>query len=50
MGHLDTMSTCVGEDLGTVREGETLRLDSVYHTHYAQDDAMSIMVAFVAED
>ncbi|GAB3484047.1 hypothetical protein [Amycolatopsis cihanbeyliensis] len=49
-GHIESMSTCLGPDLGSVREGERLGLHSVYHSSYPQDDAMSIMVAFVDEN
>ncbi|MCG8918206.1 hypothetical protein L6E12_20695 [Actinokineospora sp. PR83] len=49
LGHIDTMSKCLGQDLGRVEKGETLHLDSVYHTHMADEHAMSIMVAFVDE-
>ncbi|WP_216206525.1 hypothetical protein [Amycolatopsis aidingensis] len=49
-GHIESMSTCLAEDLGSVRKGERLGLHSVYHSNYPQDDAMSIMIAFVDED
>ncbi|WP_424185107.1 hypothetical protein ACOBQX_24890 [Actinokineospora sp. G85] len=48
-GHIESMSTCLSPSLGRVEKGETLRLDSLYHTHMADDHAMSIMVAFIDE-
>lgn len=49
MGHIESMSVCTG-DLGTVRKGDDLRLDSVYDMHHPTDDVMTILMAFVAED
>lgn len=49
-GRIESMTTCLGQDLGKVRKGDTLEIDSVYHSNYAQDNAMSIMVAFIAEN
>ncbi|SFB44235.1 hypothetical protein SAMN05216266_111179 [Amycolatopsis marina] len=46
-GHIESMSTCAGEDLGSVRKGDTLELHSVYHSHYADDHAMSIMIGYL---
>ncbi|MGH9034216.1 MAG: hypothetical protein ACRD0O_00500 [Acidimicrobiia bacterium] len=43
------MSTCAWDGLGTVREGETLDLESVYNASEAADDVMGIMVAYVWE-
>ncbi|MGH9004386.1 MAG: hypothetical protein ACRDYV_14780 [Acidimicrobiia bacterium] len=47
MGTIESMSTCAWDALGTVREGETLDLESVYNSSEAADDVMGIMVAYV---
>jgi hypothetical protein len=47
MGTIESMSTCAWDALGTVREGETLDLESVYNAREAADDVMGIMVAYV---
>ncbi len=47
MGTIESMSTCAWDALGTVREGETLDLESVYNASEAADDVMGIMVAYV---
>ncbi|MPZ00276.1 MAG: hypothetical protein GEU97_20290 [Actinophytocola sp.] len=49
-GHIESMSVCSGDDLGRVNTGDTIELVSEYDTHHADPAAMSIMVAFVAED
>ncbi len=49
MGTIESMSTCAWDALGTVREGETLDLESVYNAPEAADDVMGIMVAYVWE-
>jgi hypothetical protein len=49
LGHLDGMSTCVGDNLGTVKRGDALNLESLYHSYYADDTAMSIMTLYVEE-
>ncbi|OLR95164.1 hypothetical protein BJP25_07645 [Actinokineospora bangkokensis] len=48
-GHVESMSTCLSPSLGRVTKGQTLSLDSYYHTHMADEHAMSIMVAFIDE-
>ncbi|MPY81475.1 MAG: hypothetical protein GEV04_24455, partial [Actinophytocola sp.] len=50
MGHIESMSLCRGQDLGTVERGEVLQLDSVYEMHHAADDVMSIMMAYIDEE
>jgi len=50
MGHLESMSVCTGNRLGTVRKGQVLQLNSVYDIHHAAGDVMSIMMAFVDLD
>ncbi|MGH8972466.1 MAG: hypothetical protein ACRD0C_04600 [Acidimicrobiia bacterium] len=47
MGTIESMSTCAWDALGTVREGETLDLESVYNAREAANDVMGIMVAYV---
>ena len=49
LGHLDWMTPCVGQDVGRIARGDTLRLDSHYHSGHADDHAMSIMTLYVAE-
>jgi len=49
MGTIESMSTCAWDALGTVREGDTLDLESVYNASEAADDVMGIMVAYVWE-
>ncbi|GAA5108747.1 hypothetical protein [Haloechinothrix salitolerans] len=49
-GHIESMSVCSGDDLGRVNRGDTIELVSHYDTDHADPVAMSIMVAFVAED
>lgn len=49
MGHIESMSTCAWDSLGTVREGETLDLEAVYDAPERDPAAMGIMVAFVWE-
>jgi hypothetical protein len=49
MGTIESMSTCVWDSLGTVREGDTLDLESVYNASEAASDVMGIMVAYVWE-
>lgn len=49
MGAIDTMTTCSWDRLGTVREGELLRIVTHYHSTEPQDDVMGIVVAFIHE-
>jgi len=45
------MSTCIGNPVTSVTRGNSLRLHTVYEvpaTHEALDDAMSIMLIFIA--
>ncbi|GGS36425.1 hypothetical protein [Actinokineospora fastidiosa] len=49
-GHIEQMSRCLEPDLGRIDKGDNVEIHSVYHTHYADPHAMSIMIAFVAED
>jgi len=47
MGHLESMSVCRRESLGTVRRGEVLQFDSLYRMGHAAGNVMSIMMAYV---
>ncbi|RJQ81822.1 hypothetical protein D5S17_04420 [Pseudonocardiaceae bacterium YIM PH 21723] len=49
-GHIDTMPTCSGSDLGKISKGDVLELNSTYHTHYADPAVMSIALLYVAKD
>ena len=49
-GHIEKMSRCLAPDLGYINKGDSLEIHSVYHSHYATTDAMSIMIAFVAQE
>ncbi|GAA4441008.1 hypothetical protein ACFQV2_26755 [Actinokineospora soli] len=49
-GHIERMSRCLAPDLGSVDRGDSVEIHSVYHTHYADPHAMSIMIAFVAQE
>ncbi|MQA13642.1 MAG: hypothetical protein GEV09_05555 [Pseudonocardiaceae bacterium] len=49
MGHIESMRLCTGQNLGTVRKGELLQLDSVYRMDHAADDVMTIMMAYINE-
>lgn len=49
MGHIDTMSACTWDRLGTVREGEVLRISTVYDSPQPLRGVMGIMMAFVYE-
>lgn len=48
LGHIESMSVCSGQRLGTVRKGQVLQLDSTYRMEHAADDVMSIMMAYIA--
>lgn len=49
MGHIESMSVCSDRNLGIVRSGQVLQLDSVYRMDHAADDVMTIMMAYVDE-
>nr|WP_052478347.1 hypothetical protein [Kibdelosporangium sp. MJ126-NF4]CEL17797.1 Copper binding protein, plastocyanin/azurin family [Kibdelosporangium sp. MJ126-NF4]CTQ90979.1 Copper binding protein, plastocyanin/azurin family [Kibdelosporangium sp. MJ126-NF4] len=49
-GHIDTLPTCSGADLGKIRKGDVLELNSTYHTHFADPAVMSIALLYVAEN
>jgi hypothetical protein len=42
-----SMSTCTGDPLATVRDGQTLRLHSEYQSSEPADDVMGIMLLFI---
>lgn len=46
-GHVESMSTCVGDPLATVRRGDDLALDSYYHSDRPDDTVMGIMIAYL---
>lgn len=49
--HISSMSTCIGSPVATINSGNTLRLHAKYEVpagHHEIDDAMGIMIAFVA--
>lgn len=48
-GNIESMSMCSWDRLGTVREGETLRISAVYDSPEARDDVMGIVLAYVYE-
>ena len=49
LGTIDTMSVCSWDRIGTVRKGETLRLNAVYDTKKSLTNVMGIVMAFVYE-
>lgn len=48
-GHIESMSVCPWDRIGTVRDGEVLRLDTVYDTPEPLEDVMGIMMIWVYE-
>ncbi|MDT3398362.1 hypothetical protein RKE29_17200 [Streptomyces sp. B1866] len=46
-GHIESMSVCSKDDLGTIRKGENFEIDGEYHTHHAMSDVMTIAIAYV---
>ena len=48
-GSIESMSICVWDRLGTVREGEKLGIRTYYNSSEAQYDVMGIMIAMVYE-
>jgi hypothetical protein len=46
-GHLESMSTCTGDPLATVHEGDDLMIDSYYHSAMPDDTVMGIMIAYL---
>jgi hypothetical protein len=48
MGHLESMTTCRGRRVGTVRKGDLIRLHSVYDSPEPMDDVMGIMIGYLA--
>jgi len=49
MGAIESMSLCSWDRLGTVRQGEKLRITARYQATEAHDDVMGIMMAYVYE-
>jgi hypothetical protein len=48
-GSVESMSVCIDEDLGSVREGEDLAIDTYYDLPEPRNDVMGIMLAYVHE-
>jgi len=46
-GHVESMSTCIGDPVATVRQGDELMLDSYYHASMPDDTVMGIMIAYL---
>lgn len=46
-GHVESMSTCVGDPLGTVRTGDDLMIDSYYDSPQPDDTVMGIMLVYL---
>jgi hypothetical protein len=42
-----SMSTCTGDPLAVVKQGETVRLHSMYQSSHAADDVMGIMLGYI---
>jgi len=47
--HISSMGVCSGEPVGTLSEGDTLRLHTIYNneTEESIEDAMGIMIAYI---
>lgn len=48
-GHIESMSSCAWDRIGTVREGEVLRISTVYDSPEPLTGVMGILMAFVYE-
>lgn len=48
MRHVMSMSKCVADPVAVIERGQTVRVHSVYDTMAPLDDAMGIMIAFIA--
>src|SRR5215204_1269604 len=44
------MSTCTGDPVASVRQGEVVRLHSMYNSAHPADDVMGIMLAYINPD
>jgi hypothetical protein len=42
-----SMSTCTGDPLAVVKQGETVRLHSMYQSSHPADDVMGIMLGYI---
>lgn len=49
MGHIESMTTCIWDRIGVVREGDVLAIDTYYDAPEPRDDVMGIMLAYVYE-
>ncbi len=43
------MSSCVGDPVATVAEGDVLTIDSYYDSPHRDDTVMGIMLAYIDE-
>ena len=41
------MSTCTGDPLAVIKQGQIVRLHSVYQSSHAADDVMGIMLGYI---
>jgi hypothetical protein len=41
------MSTCTGDPLATIQQGQVVRLHSEYNSSHAADDVMGIMLGYI---
>lgn len=48
-GEVTQMSTCIWDRIGTVREGQSLAIDTIYHTPKAAEGVMGILMLVVYE-
>jgi hypothetical protein len=42
------MSTCTGDPLAVVQQGQIVRLHSMYNSTHSADDVMGIMLAYIS--
>ena len=45
--HVESMSTCIGDPVASIRTGQTVRLHSKYNSTHPADDVMGIMLGYV---
>jgi stress up-regulated protein Nod 19 len=46
-GSVESMSTCIGENVGSVKKGQELAMDTYYDVPEPRDDVMGIMLAYI---
>jgi hypothetical protein len=44
---VEAMSTCTGDPVATLRQGDVVRLHSEYNSTHAADDVMGIMLGYI---